>query len=459
MHVCAVMFRRALPLAVVLAVAFAAGSCGDAPTGLRARQGSVALAPRFAHLVAAGLVDVTAVRVQLTRPPSNAVVVDTVVVFPVGSDEVEVTLRAPLTDGDGSYDLWLAMVDAAGDTVFRAGPEPVTLSDSPEPAISAPELQYTGAGADAAGVRFLTPPEFVSFGQSVTLAAEAFDLQQQAIAGTPIGFALADSADTVRATIPDAVAGTLVAGSQRGTVTVRAYTPADLGATHVITVQPTPSALEIVSGDGQTAISGEALSAPLVARVLAADQLGVEGIEVLFAVDSGGGSITIETDTTDANGEAMTEFTLGVGTGVQSVTAVAPALAGASVTFSATATAGPPAELAFATQPTIEAADQVLPVVEVHLLDANGFLSTDATTPVTLTLSTDPSGVGPLTGTLTVAAVGGVATFDDLRIATAASGYVLNASAAGLPSADSDPFDVTAGAASSLAFVTQRAFT
>src|SRR6185437_13895068 len=60
-----------------------------------------------------------------------------------------------------------------------------------------------------------------------------------------------------------------------------------------------------------------------------------------------------------------------------------------------------------------------------------------------LAIATNPSG-GTLSGTATVAAVNGVATFSGLSIDQVGSGYTLAATSAGLIGAASAAFDVTA---------------
>ncbi len=68
---------------------------------------------------------------------------------------------------------------------------------------------------------------------------------------------------------------------------------------------------------------------------------------------------------------------------------------------------------------------------------------TTATNAVTMAIGTNPSS-GTLTGTLTVNAVAGVATFANLSINAAGSGYTLAASATGLTGSTSSAFNVTA---------------
>ena len=99
--------------------------------------------------------------------------------------------------------------------------------------------------------------------------------------------------------------------------------------------------------------------------------------------------------------------------------------------------------LAFAVQPTdADTGAAISPAVTVSVLDqAGGILATDDVTAVTVALTTPGGAV--LGGTTTVAAVSGVATFDDLEVDTAAT-YTLTATAAGLASDESDAFDVAA---------------
>lgn len=449
------MRTRESALVAALLTAAVAGSCVDAPTAPRRPVGNVALAPRFAHAVAASIVDVSAVRVTLSRGVPPRVLVDTVVFFAPEADSISLLLSAPITGSSETFDLRLAMVNAQGDTVFRAGPTPVTLSTTPQRTALEPVLQYSGPGAAATSLRFVAPPSAIFFGDTVTLSAEALNAQQQPIAGTPIGFALADSADTIRATIPDARSGRLVAGTQRGTVTVRAFTPSDLGVTHVIAVQPVATALRSVAGDDQIGEVGTTLAQPLVVQVIAGDSLGVAGAQVAFAVTTGDAVLSDAVVLSDADGNASTSVQLGPTLGPVEVSATLVGSQAAPIVFTATATPGPPAQLEFSTEPVTRSADGPLASVQVSIRDANGFLVDTATATVSLALSEDPSGVNPLQGTLAVAAVNGVATFSDLRIGSAATGYRLEATAPGLSAANSALFNVTPGVATALEFATQ----
>ena len=98
--------------------------------------------------------------------------------------------------------------------------------------------------------------------------------------------------------------------------------------------------------------------------------------------------------------------------------------------------------LAFVTQPMrTDGAEPISPAPQVAILDQFGNSDTNATHPVTVSL-TGLLGGAPLRGTTTVYAVAGVATFRDLRIDEPRSGYALVATAPTLEPATSAPFRV-----------------
>src|SRR5262249_17042397 len=104
-----------------------------------------------------------------------------------------------------------------------------------------------------------------------------------------------------------------------------------------------------------------------------------------------------------------------------------------TITGSAAVTVTPAAadHLLFLPQPTDTAAGQTIRPVIVAVVDQYGNVETsDNSDTITLSLGTNPSG-GTLSGTLTVTAVNGVATFSDLAIDLAGMGYTLHASVGG----------------------------
>ena len=111
---------------------------------------------------------------------------------------------------------------------------------------------------------------------------------------------------------------------------------------------------------------------------------------------------------------------------------------------------GVPARLAFSTQPGNSTVGSPLagpPTVVIQ--DGFGNL-TASTASITVALGTNPVGA-ILSGTTTNSAIAGVASFSDLSVNQAGTGYTLSASAAALTGATSDSFSITGSAGVSLA--------
>jgi len=105
--------------------------------------------------------------------------------------------------------------------------------------------------------------------------------------------------------------------------------------------------------------------------------------------------------------------------------------------------------LAFAQQPTNAPENgAITPPVTVQILDAANTLI-NSTAAVTIGIGTNPSS-GTLTGTKTVSAVAGTATFNNLSIDKLGTGYTLNASGTNLTSAVSNSFNITVNAPSNI---------
>src|SRR5207249_2562672 len=118
---------------------------------------------------------------------------------------------------------------------------------------------------------------------------------------------------------------------------------------------------------------------------------------------------------------------------------------------------GPAAKVVFTVQPSNAAAGAMnTPAVQVAVEDAQGNTVTTATTSITVAIGTNPAS-GILAGTKAVAAVSGVATFSNLSIDKAGTGYTLIASATGLAGATSSAFNisVSVGPAAKLVFTVQ----
>jgi alpha-tubulin suppressor-like RCC1 family protein len=113
--------------------------------------------------------------------------------------------------------------------------------------------------------------------------------------------------------------------------------------------------------------------------------------------------------------------------------------------------AGPATHLVFSTPPvTTVAGANITPAIVVQAKDAGNALATTFTGNVTLAIGTNP-GTSTLSGSVTVAAAAGVATFNNISLNKVGTGYTLTAAATGLTGATSSTFNVTAAAAATLA--------
>jgi hypothetical protein len=118
-----------------------------------------------------------------------------------------------------------------------------------------------------------------------------------------------------------------------------------------------------------------------------------------------------------------------------------------TATSSLSTTVSGACSLAFATQPHDADVGQTIsgvafnptgPPVTVDVVDGSGH-PVNSTAPVTIAIGNNPGG-STLSGTATVSAVGGVATFSDLSLDKAANGYTLSATSGALPGASSTTF-------------------
>jgi len=213
------------------------------------------------------------------------------------------------------------------------------------------------------------------------------------------------------------------------------------------------------TGQPSNAVAGVALRP--AGHVTALDQAGnpVPGftgtVTVAFGNNPGGGTLGGTTSVAAVGGVASFGDLSITKTGANYwLTATATGLSTAtSGTF--TITAAVATQLGFGMQPTTTVADhQIAPAVKVRAFDAFGNLATGFTENVSVALGSNPAG-GTLSGTIPVAAVGGVATFFDLSINKTGVGYTLTASAAGFSAITSAAFDITPGTATQLTFIAQ----
>lgn len=222
----------------------------------------------------------------------------------------------------------------------------------------------------------------------------------------------------------------------------------DTSAEFAIVPGPVSASQSDVAASPTTITASTGSSASAI-TVTARDAFGnlVPGLAVTLAATGSGNSLDQPAGgVTDADGVAHGTLSSTV---AESKTVTATA-GGVAVTQAASLTVTPAAgaTLDFTVQPVGGAAGVAMtPPVEVTVRDAFGNTATGFSGSVTVALGANPGGA-VLSGTTTRTATAGVATFDDLSLDKAGTGYTLAASATGATGATSNPFGVGAGVVS-----------
>lgn len=103
-----------------------------------------------------------------------------------------------------------------------------------------------------------------------------------------------------------------------------------------------------------------------------------------------------------------------------------------------------PDHIVFISQPShTVAGESISPAIQVEVRDADGIVLPWYSDEISLSIQNNAGG-GTLSGTFIVNAHQGMATFNDISIDKAAEGYTLQAQSAGLPSVESEAFNITA---------------
>lgn len=185
-------------------------------------------------------------------------------------------------------------------------------------------------------------------GSFVTVRVRVDDEQDNPIEGIEVNFSPVGGAGSVNpATVTTGTDGTAqtswTLGATAGAQSLR-VTAGQQSLTLSATVSAGPPAsLEIVSGDGQTGTVGQALAAAVTVRVVDRFDNPASGTTVSFSSTTTGASTSPASTPANADGRASTTWTLGEDAGSQTLQARAGAAG--SVTFTATAQAGAPAQV------------------------------------------------------------------------------------------------------------------
>lgn len=288
------------------------------------------------------------------RPLADAPVAFAFTEDGTGATGATVAPDTATTDADGRASFQVVV----GTRVGGAGAELRVSAGGGQPTLAAP-VAFTAVSADAnelvlvGGDGQSAPAGAVLSGPLVVQVTDAFG---NPIPGVPIAWTPDGGGSVSQETTPtgeDGLASVVrTLGSSTGIQHTSASAPGLAGSPVTFTHTARAGAatiLESVSGDGQSALVGTSLPEPLVVRARDGGGNPVPGLAVAWLAGNGGGSLAPATSTTDADGLASTQWTLGSAAGANTATAVVSGVG--TVGFSATSTPGTPPGLSLETQP------------------------------------------------------------------------------------------------------------
>lgn len=206
-------------------------------------------------------------------------------------------------------------------------------------------------------------------------------------------------------------------------------------------------------------VAGEVITPAVTVDVLDANGNLVtdQTVNVTVTLSGGNGSATLGGTTTQGSVDGVATFddlTVDKAGSAYQLNATAPGVSGSVASDPFDVSAGSATHLKFDQQPSdVVAGQDIVPAVTVDVLDKNG---NPVMTPTDVTVSLsggDPEAT--LGGHTTRTSANGVATFDDLTVDKADSGYKLDAASSGLTGDTSSAFTVSPGQADHLAFTMQ----
>ena len=201
-----------------------------------------------------------------------------------------------------------------------------------------------------------------------------------------------------------------------------------------VTAVDTPDRLEFRSVPS-VAVAGQVIDPAIQVTVLRADGSVATSAAVPVALSArlAVGSDTVRGDTivvTSAGVATFQALRVNRASDDTRFVATSPGLVGAR-SAAVRVLAGPPATLAFLTQPDSAVAGVNLPIVRVEARDAGGNRSTVASGVVAVSVVTGPDGA-TIVGTAVADLVQGLAVFPDLMLPRAGTGYALQATLVGV---------------------------
>ena len=399
-------------------ITFVATAQSGAPTVLANSAGDAQTGPVAAALPIPPAVIVTD---ALNNPVAGATVV-----FAVASGGGSITGGTAVTNSSG--------IAAVGSWTLGTVPGPNTL-EATSGGLTVTFTATAVAGPPASITKEAGDNQSAPVTQSVAVAPSVriTDAQGNPVSGVTVTFAVASGGGSVtggtQVTDANGVAtvGSWTLGTGVGANTLTA-TAGTLTTTFTATaVTGAPANIVKQAGDAQSATVATAVSLDPTVRVTDAQGNPVAGVTVVFAVTTGGGSVTGGTQLTDANGvAAVGSWTLGTTAGNNTLTATAGAL---SATFTATGTPAAPSNIVkqagdaqTAVAGTAVAIDPAVRITDVFGNPVAGVSVTFAVI----------SGGGLITGATQVTGNDGVATLTSWALGTTAGANALTATAGSL---------------------------
>lgn len=304
---------KALPRWIPSALLALTAACGSAATdGSGPGMAALALVPEYPADFAPGTLNlvVDEIRIRAIRPPSEWIL-DTAVAFPATASSVTVRAQVPLKARVERLEVVLELW--AGPLLIFSGSRMLDVAEGaptgPAPAIP---LTYRGPGAETRVIQITPRDTVLRPGQAYSFGVHAGDGNGQPLGDVYVAWSVSQGSG---ATVTPA--GVLTGPPTRGSAMLHARAATGARDSTRIWFAPEPSDIVAHAGGGQRGEVGEAMPAPVVARVFAADGLGVPGIPVRFATGSPGAAVADEVVITDAEGFARTAVTLGTRVGLQ----------------------------------------------------------------------------------------------------------------------------------------------
>ncbi|MGH9260219.1 MAG: S8 family serine peptidase, partial [Acidimicrobiales bacterium] len=379
--------------------------------------------------------------------------------------------------GDGVLDGTKTVAAVAGVATFNdlnidqadAGYALTASSGSLTPATSngftigpaaAAKLAFTVQPSDAVANASISPAVQVMIQDQFGNRTLAISNVTVALGTNPGGDGVLDSTLTVAAVDGVATFNGLNIDEADADYTLTTSSGSLIGATsNAFTITPAPASQLAFTAQPTNVVAGTAI-APEV-QVTVRDAFGNRvttsnhSITVGINPNPGGGALfgnlTVTADQGVATFADLSVDRTGIGYTLNtSATGLTGATSGAFDVIAAAAS-----RLAFTVQPSDTVAGAAIaPAVQVTVQDQFGNTVTGAGNSITVAIGSGPGGA-TLDGTTPKNAVNGVATFADLKIAKAGTGFTLTANATGLTGASSATFTITHAAASQLAFTVQ----